>query len=588
MKEALSGQASTSMEVWLVSEGILTASQAHLAQREASRLGLSFSDIVQKLGLVTSEELSLFRSVRGQLRTASDFIQEGQAEGQVLSLRRLSLDAGLRAKLSAELCEKLVAIPVAEREGRLWIACANPFDLPTIKRLETAAKQPIEVLPASETDIRLAINRNYTLSDELYQAVGAFLRMDADALNEQSQDDPPMIRLAEQILMHAATREASDVHLHPEERFFRIRLRVDGVLEEGLLLPSAIRSALTARFKILAGMDTAEDRLPQDGRIRFNIGSEVIDVRVSSLPSSNGESVVMRLLDQSLLKLELSTLGFSPEQQTQFSDILDQPHGVFLITGPTGSGKTTTLYTLLSMIDAEERSVFTLEDPIEYRLPLIRQTQVKDEIGLSFASGLRTLLRQDPDVILVGETRDQVTAELMIRAALTGHLVFSTLHTNDAISAVPRLTDLGIPPYLLSSSLLGLSAQRLARRLCPVCKEAYSLSPEQWRALGGRQMDEPVEVYRPVGCQACGQKGYSGRISLAEIIRMDGGLQQLIDDQVPTSKLKQYVQAKGTDFMRQDGLAKARVGLTSIEEVGRVIQLAVGDIESAGAATRDA
>lgn len=567
------------MEAWLVSECILTSSQANLAQREAGRLGLSFSEIVQKLGLVTSEELSKFRSIRGQLRTATEFIQEGQIDGQSLSLRRLSLDNSLRAKLSPELCEKLVAIPVAEREGKLWIACANPFDLPTINRLETAAKQPIEVLPASETDIRLAINRNFSVSDELYEAVGAFLRMDADALNEQSQDDPPMIRLAEQILMHAATREASDVHLHPEERFFRIRLRVDGVLEEGLLLPSAIRSALTARFKILAGMDTAEDRLPQDGRIRFNIGSEEIDVRVSSLPSSNGESVVMRLLDQSRLKLELSTLGFSKEQQSQFGDILNQPHGVFLITGPTGSGKTTTLYTLLSMIDAEERSVFTLEDPIEYRLPLIRQTQVKDDIGLTFANGLRTLLRQDPDVILVGETRDQVTAELMVRAALTGHLVFSTLHTNDAISAIPRLTDLGIPPYLLSSSLLGLSAQRLARRLCPVCKKVEKLSPEEWRSLGGGSVDQAVEVFKAVGCQACGNRGYSGRISIAEIILMDSGLRQLIDNREPTSKLKQYLRTTGVDFMRQDGLSKARAGLTSIEEVGRVIQLAAEDLE---------
>jgi len=556
-----------------LSRSILTTSQAELAQREGARLGLSFSEIIQRLGLVTSEELSEFRSMRGQLRTATDFIQDGQLEGQQLSLRRLSLDEGLRATLPAELCEKLSAIPVAERDGRLWIACANPFHLPTIKRLETAAQREIEVLPASETDIRLAINRNYKARDELYDAVGAFIQMDAEALNEQSQDDPPMIRLAEQILMHAATREASDIHLHPEERFFRIRLRVDGVLEEGLLLPSAIRSALTARFKILAGMDIAEDRLPQDGRIRFAVGSEEIDVRVSSLPSSNGESVVMRLLDQSRLKLELATLGFSETQQREFEDVLEQPHGVFLITGPTGSGKTTTLYTLLSMVDAEERSVFTLEDPIEYRLPLIRQTQIKDEIGLSFANGLRTLLRQDPDVILVGETRDQITAELMIRAALTGHLVFSTLHTNDAISAVPRLKDLGIPSYLLSSSLIGLSAQRLARRLCPVCKSEESLRPDAWLALGGDPRDTNVTVYKAVGCQACSQKGYNGRISLAEIIRIDSDLRKQIDDLVPTSQLKRYLYEQGVVLMRKDGLLKAEAGLTSIEEVGRVIQL---------------
>ncbi|MBL6828761.1 MAG: type II/IV secretion system protein [Puniceicoccaceae bacterium] len=556
-----------------MSRSILTTSQAELAQREGARLGLSFSEVIQRLGLVTSEELSEFRSMRGQLRTATDFIQDGQVEGQQLSLRRLSLDEELRATLPAELCEKLSAIPVAERDGRLWIACANPFHLPTIKRLETAAQREIEVLPASETDIRLAINRNYKARDELYDAVGAFIQMDAEALNEQSQDDPPMIRLAEQILMHAATREASDIHLHPEERFFRIRLRVDGVLEEGLLLPSAIRSALTARFKILAGMDIAEDRLPQDGRIRFAVGSEEIDVRVSSLPSSNGESVVMRLLDQSRLKLELATLGFSETQQREFEDVLEQPHGVFLITGPTGSGKTTTLYTLLSMVDAEERSVFTLEDPIEYRLPLIRQTQIKDEIGLSFANGLRTLLRQDPDVILVGETRDQITAELMIRAALTGHLVFSTLHTNDAISAVPRLKDLGIPSYLLSSSLIGLSAQRLARRLCPVCKSEESLRPDAWLALGGDPRETNVTVYKAVGCQACSQKGYNGRISLAEIIRIDSDLRKQIDDLVPTSQLKRYLYEQGVVLMRKDGLLKAEAGLTSIEEVGRVIQL---------------
>ena len=571
--QSINGQASENLEAWLLSRSILTTSQAELAQREGARLGLSFSEVIQRLGLVTSEELSEFRSMRGQLRTATDFIQDGQVEGQQLSLRRLSLDEELRATLPAELCEKLSAIPVAERDGRLWIACANPFHLPTIKRLETAAQREIEVLPASETDIRLAINRNYKARDELYDAVGAFIQMDAEALNEQSQDDPPMIRLAEQILMHAATREASDIHLHPEERFFRIRLRVDGVLEEGLLLPSAIRSALTARFKILAGMDIAEDRLPQDGRIRFAVGSEEIDVRVSSLPSSNCESVVMRLLDQSRLKLELATLGFSETQQREFEDVLEQPHGVFLITGPTGSGKTTTLYTLLSMVDAEERSVFTLEDPIEYRLPLIRQTQIKDEIGLSFANGLRTLLRQDPDVILVGETRDQITAELMIRAALTGHLVFSTLHTNDAISAVPRLKDLGIPSYLLSSSLIGLSAQRLARRLCPVCKSEESLRPDAWLALGGDPRDTNVTVYKAVGCQACSQKGYNGRISLAEIIRIDSDLRKQIDYLVPTSQLKRYLYEQGVVLMRKDGLLKAEAGLTSIEEVGRVIQL---------------
>ena len=560
------------MESWLLSKGILTHSQAELAKREGLRLGRSFSDIVQKLGLVTSEELAEYRSVRGQLSKASDFLGSGPANDAHLSLRRLQLDEAMRNKLPAAICQTLAVIPLAERDGVLWVASANPFDLPTHKRLEAAAGQAVETLPASETDIRLAINRNFSETDALYEAVGAFIQMDAAELNEQAQDDPPMIRLAEQILMHAATREASDVHLHPEERFFRIRLRVDGILEEGLLLPGAIRNALTARFKIIAGMDTAEDRLPQDGRIHFAIGSEEIDIRVSSLPGSHGESIVMRLLDQSRLKLDLETLGFSDDQRASFDGVLNQPHGVFLITGPTGSGKTTTLYTLLSMIDAEARSVFTLEDPIEYRLPLIRQTQVKEEIGLTFARGLRSLLRQDPDVILVGETRDEVTAELMVRAALTGHLVFSTLHTNDAISAIPRLTDLGIPPFLLSSSLLGLSAQRLARRLCPVCKQAEKMSADAWHAAGGVSVRESdVTIYQPAGCPACGGKGYSGRISLAELIHINASMRSMIDDGCSTREMKAALREKGVYNMRDDGMSKVLSGLTSIDEVGRVV-----------------
>lgn len=560
------------MESWLLSKKILTRSQAELAKREGTRLGHSFSEIVQRLGLVTSEELAEYRPVRGHLSKANDFIGRGPTNDGHLSLRRLHLDDDLRAKLSPELCQSLAVIPLAEREGVLWVASANPFDLPTHKRLEAAAGQSVETLPASETDIRLAINRNFSEADALYDAVGAFIQMDAAELNEQGMDDPPMIRLAEQILMHAATREASDIHLHPEERFFRIRLRVDGILEEGLLLPGAIRNALTARFKILAGMDTAEDRLPQDGRIHFAIGSEEIDVRVSSLPSSHGESIVMRLLDQSRLKLDLATLGFSEVQQTAFRSVLEQPHGVFLITGPTGSGKTTTLYTLLSMVDAEARSVFTLEDPIEYRLPLIRQTQVKEEIGLTFASGLRSLLRQDPDVVLVGETRDEATAELMVRAALTGHLVFSTLHTNDAISSIPRLTDLGVPPFLLSGSLLGLSAQRLARRLCPVCRTPEQLSAEAWLAMGGVPVEEEsVTIYHPAGCPACGGKGYSGRISLAELIHVSSSVRSMIDNGSSTAEIKAALREEGVFDMRDDGMSKALTGLTAVEEVGRVV-----------------
>ena len=567
--------APSSMEAWLLQRGILTASEAKLARREGERLGHGFSEIVQRLGLVTSAELAEYRSDRGQLSQATAFISQEASNDGHLSLRRLVLDADLRTALPVDLCQTLSVIPVSQQDGILWVASANPFDLPTHKRLESAAKCAVETLPASETDIRLALNRNFGEENSLYDAVGAFIEMDASELDQQSQDDPPMIRLAEQILMHAATQEASDIHLHPEERFFRVRLRVDGVLEEGLLLPGAIRKALTSRFKIIAGLDTAEDRLPQDGRINFTIGSESIDVRVSTLPGCHGESVVMRLLDQSRVKLDLDKLGFSPDQKQAYGAVIEQPHGVFLITGPTGSGKTTTLYTLLGMVDAESRSIFTLEDPIEYQLPLVRQTQVREEIGMSFERGLRSLLRQDPDVILVGETRDSVTAELMVRAALTGHLVFSTLHTNDAISAIPRLTDLGIPPFLLSSSLLGLSAQRLARRLCPVCKQAHSMPAAAWKALGGQVEPgvETVQVYQSGSCAACGGKGYSGRICLSELIHIDAGLRKQIDRGMSTTAMKPLLRQQGTQFMRQDGLNKVLAGLTTVEEVAFAVPL---------------
>ena len=314
-------------------------------------------------------------------------------------------------------------------------------------------------------------------------------------------------------------------------------------------------------------------RLDERGDIDFAYEGSDGRYRASIVKQRLGYDMVFRIINSEIRSME--DIGLPIEH---IIPLTRYQNGLILVTGSVGSGKSTSLASIVDFINKDrEDHILTLEDPIEYRLPLIRQTQIKDEIGLSFASGLRTLLRQDPDVILVGETRDQVTAELMIRAALTGHLVFSTLHTNDAISAVPRLTDLGIPPYLLSSSLLGLSAQRLARRLCPICKTEHTLTPEEWVALGGAPVDASVTLHQPVGCQACGQKGYSGRISIAEIIRIDAGLQQRIDDHQPTSKLKRYLKQQGVILMRQDGLMKAQAGLTSIEEVGRVIQLEVGE-----------
>ena len=379
------------MEAWLLQRGILTASEAKLARREGERLGHGFSEIVQRLGLVTSAELAEYRSDRGQLSQATAFISQEASNDGHLSLRRLVLDADLRTALPVDLCQTLSVIPVSQQDGILWVASANPFDLPTHKRLESAAKCAVETLPASETDIRLALNRNFGEENSLYDAVGAFIEMDASELDQQSQDDPPMIRLAEQILMHAATQEASDIHLHPEERFFRVRLRVDGVLEEGLPLRSHCK-ALTSRFKIIAGLDTAEDRLPQDGRINFTIGSESIDAGVDIAGLSwrkRGDAFT----DQSRVVRISISWAFHRIKAGHGAAIGSPRRG--LITGPTGSGKTTTLYTLLGMVDAESRSIFTPEDPIDIS-SFVRQTQVREEIGMSFERGLRFCYDKTP------------------------------------------------------------------------------------------------------------------------------------------------------------------------------------------------
>ncbi|NBS54626.1 type II/IV secretion system protein, partial [bacterium] len=351
----------------------------------------------------------------------------------------------------------------------------------------------------------------------------------------------------------------------------RIRMRRDGILDEGILVPREIQNAITARLKILGDMDITETRLPQAGRYNFDAGAKPVDFRFSSLPTAFGESIVLRILDRSSLNLDLNTLGFQPKVERSFLDLLERPHGVILVTGPTGSGKTTTLYAALSKLRGDQKSVFTLEDPIEFHIPLVRQTQVNEKIGLTFAAGLRTLLRQDPDIILVGETRDQETAELMVRAALTGHLVLSTLHTNDALGAIPRLVDLGIPPYMLPACLLGLQSQRLVRVLCPSCREPHPNAEEMLETLEA-PLPEGCEhkLWKPVGCDKCKRSGYRGRTCIVEYIPMDDDFYaQILKGNDPIA-FRKIAAEKGYHSMFQDGLIKATSGVTTLEEIYRV------------------
>jgi len=386
----------------------------------------------------------------------------------------------------------------------------------------------------------------------------------------EQEDDAPIIRLINALLTEAVKENASDIHIETFERRLVVRYRVDGVLREVVEPKRALAPLLVSRIKVMAKLDIAEKRIPQDGRISIRIGGREIDLRVSTLPSSNGERVVMRLLDKQTGRLNLSALGMDRDQLDRFGKILHRPHGIVLVTGPTGSGKTTTLYAGLSELNDASRNILTVEDPIEYNLEGIGQTQVNNKADMTFARGLRAMLRQDPDVVMVGEIRDSETADIAVQASLTGHLVLSTLHTNTAIGAVTRMYDMGVEPFLLSSSLVGVIAQRLVRVLCPDCKEPY-LPNEGERKLLGLGEHSSHSMFRPVGCKKCNHSGYRGRLGIYEVVAVDSSLRRMIHDQAGEEAMTQQARSNSQSMM-EDGVAKVRVGLTTVEEILRVTQ----------------
>ncbi|EKF73595.1 general secretion pathway protein E [Alcanivorax hongdengensis A-11-3] len=395
----------------------------------------------------------------------------------------------------------------------------------------------------------------------------------ADALPEtadllEQEDDAPIIRLINALLQEAIREDASDIHIETFERRLVVRMRVDGVLREVLTPKRELASLLVSRIKVMARLDIAEKRVPQDGRISLRIGGRDVDVRVSTMPSSNGERVVLRLLDKQAGRLQLSHLGMGEASHKRMLELIHKPHGIILVTGPTGSGKTTTLYASITDLNDSSRNILTVEDPIEYQLEGIGQTQVNPKVDMTFARGLRAILRQDPDVVMVGEIRDLETAEIAVQASLTGHLVLSTLHTNTAVGAVTRLQDMGIEPFLLSSSLLGALAQRLVRVLCDDCKTPYEPSDSE-RAMMGLSADEPCTLYHPAGCEHCNQQGYRGRTGIYELVLVDDTMRELIHDRAGELELGRHAR-KLTPSIREDGWRKVRAGQTSIEEVLRV------------------
>ncbi|MBK8002022.1 MAG: type II/IV secretion system protein [Verrucomicrobia bacterium] len=545
---------------WLLDRGLVTQTQLDLALREQKRKGWLLGESLTQLGFVTQETLSQFLA------------QKTQTES--IDLAAIVISPEMVKIVPEALARRLVAVPVSREDATLTVAISDPLNVTAFDVLEQATRLQVNLVAAPEGDILLAIERLYASGQTIEEIIDELMKLGSDRLATTTEQDAPMIRLVDRIIAEGVNGGSSDIHIHPEEKILRVRLRRDGVLTSGYLAPKEIQPALIARLKIIGGMDIAENRRPQGGRANVTVASREVGLRFSTLPTAYGESIVIRILDRNSISLNLKALGFSPEIETGFRSVLDKPHGVILVTGPTGSGKTTTLYTALSLIDGTENSIFTLEDPVEYQLPLVRQTQVNEAVGLTFAEGLRTLLRQDPDVILVGETRDTETAQLMVRAALTGHLVFSTLHTNDAIGAIPRLIDLGVEPYLLAPTLIGVLAQRLVRRLCPKCRIVVADPLAKLQGLkvtlpGG---DLPPTLWESGGCPECSQTGYRGRVGIHEFFPMDVSYHAAIVNGLDMAKLQALAKERGFATMFYDGLNKSLRGLTTLEEVLRVSQ----------------
>ena len=461
-------------------------------------------------------------------------------------------------------------VPIKHEANKLHICTDDPLNFLAKNNLEEILGLQIEMELALTDDLERALEELYASKKK----TGVDLaKMSEEIKAVKGSEDTPIIKLVNTIINEAIKRRTSDIHIEPLENKFRLRYRVDGVLHEVSGPPKRLQGSVLSRVKIMAGMDIAEKRMPQDGRIKVRVDDREIDLRVSSLPGIHGESIVMRILDKSSFMVGIEDLGFLPDQRKAIETLIKLPNGIMLITGPTGSGKTTTLYAILSHINQRERKVITIEDPVEYQLDGVNQVQVKPLIGLTFVAGLRSMLRQAPDIIMVGEIRDLETAEIAIQSALTGHLIFSTLHTNDAPSAVTRLSDMGVKPYLVASTVQGVLAQRLVRTVCASCRKPYKPSEEERIALSlDQKKDGDLELYRGTGCPACGDTGFKGRMGIYEVLALTDELRELILSNAPSSEIYKKARESGMRTLKEDGIEMVKRGLTTIEEVMRVTQ----------------
>ncbi len=549
----------------LLDEGLVTEAQLLAALDEQTSLGTSLGRTLVELGILT--EAQLVRALAAQV--GMEFVD----------LDEYPVDRAAVAMVPAAVCRRNSVLPVAVRDGALVLATPDPGNVVAVDDVRTLSGMHVIPVVAVYDNVLRAIDRFCRADDEMEDLSSAFeeelapQEVDLGNLGNVSDDDAPIVRYVNLLVTQAITDRASDIHIEPTEHDLRVRYRIDGVLHETQRSPKNITGGVISRVKIMSDIDIAEKRKPQDGRMSVMHNGRKIDLRVATLPTVWGEKIVMRILDNSTASLDLRDLSFLDHNYATYQQSYTKPYGMILVTGPTGSGKSTTLYATLNAVSKPEINVITVEDPVEYRLPGINQVQVNPKAGLTFAAALRSILRSDPDVVLLGEIRDHETAQIAVEAALTGHLVLSTLHTNDAPSAVTRLTEMGIEPFLVGSALDCVVAQRLARRLCPKCKERYTPTPQELEAARFPWVPgEPLpELYRPAGCTACSRTGYKGRLALHEVMQVTEEIERHAVAHSSSADIGATAVKQGMRTLREDGWHKVALGDTSIEEILRVV-----------------
>ncbi|HVK75374.1 MAG TPA: type IV-A pilus assembly ATPase PilB [Kofleriaceae bacterium] len=552
----------------LVREKVLSLQQLQQAQDEAKRTGKRLGATLARMGLVPDNVLTQLVARQYSL--------------PAINLAEIEIDANVLKLIPKEICEKHQVIPVRRQGATLIVAMADPSNIYAIDELKFLTQYNIDPVVASDGAIEAALSRYYDKGPDLDAMIGDidvenvdFAAVSDDNVNvvdlENQAGEAPVVKLCNAVLLSAIKKKASDIHIEPYEKYFRVRFRIDGILQEEMRPPLKLRNAITSRLKIMASLDIAERRLPQDGRIKLKIGTnKEMDFRVSVLPTLFGEKIVMRLLDKSNLQLDMTKLGFEPRPLEDFKKAIKKPYGMVLVTGPTGSGKTTTLYSAMSELNTIDRNISTAEDPVEFNLQGINQVQMHEDIGLNFATALRAFLRQDPNIIMVGEIRDFETAEIAVKAALTGHLVLSTLHTNDAPSTVMRLLNMGVEPFLVTASVNLVIAQRLSRRICADCKQVAEKHPDALAKMG--MTDEQIRkatIYAGRGCNTCNSTGYKGRVALYEVMPFVDPLKELVLQGASAAELKAEMIRQGFPSLRMAGIQKILEGVTTPEEVLR-------------------